>query len=281
MRRLYAELEQASLSSEWNTWLKWVLVSAEKVEFSDAGSWTPLAALAKNCPAMRWLTRQIRRCNPVPPEQPREESLFYMLAAFCPDNSVLGYLIDTWQYYCRARNPRGVLSCARILWLVNRHGEYPHLNTLYNLIMGDVLREYRLYVAPADQRSGTAFLTGRDFHLLGKYLPDFRPFGFRERVLAAQNKTVGTMTGEELARACCMSETAFRRRFKQEFGEPVSEWLRRQRMARIERMLRDPAIPLWQVAEHSGFNMASTFSDFCRRNFGMPPGQMRKNFEKL
>ena len=281
MRRLYAELEQASLSSEWNTWLKCVLASAEKVEFSDAGSWTPLAALAKNSPAVRWLTRQIRRCNPVPPGQPREESLFYMLAAFCPDNSVLGYVIDTWRYYYRTRNSRGLLSCARIHSLVNRHDDYPHLNVLYNLMMGAVLRQYRLYAAPADQRSGTVFLTGRDFHLLGKYLPDFRPFGFRERVLAAQNKTVGIMTGEELARACCMSETAFRRRFKQEFGEPVSEWLRRQRMARIERMLRDPEIPLWQVAESNGFNMASTFSDFCRRNFGMPPGQMRKNFGKL
>lgn len=281
MRRLCASLEQAALPTEWSVWMKRVLTAVERVDFPHPETWGPLASFSKNIPAMRWLVGQLRRLNPVPPEQPRVESAFYMLAAFCPDNSVLGYVIDTWRYYYRTGNSRGLLSCARILWLVNRHGEYPHLNTLYNLIMGDVLREYRLYVAPADQRSGTAFLTGRDFHLLGKYLPDFRPFGFRERVLAAQNKTVGTMTGEELARACCMSETAFRRRFKQEFGEPVSEWLRRQRMARIERMLRDPAIPLWQVAEHSGFNMASTFSDFCRRNFGMPPGQMRKNFEKL
>ena len=83
------------------------------------------------------------------------------------------------------------------------------------------------------------------------------------------------MTGEA-ARACCMSETAFRRRFKQEFGEPVSEWLRRQRMARIERMLRDPAIPLWQVAEHSGFNMASTFSDFAAGISVCRPGRCGK-----
>ncbi len=63
---------------------------------------------------------------------------------------------------------------------------------------------------------------------------------------------------------------------RQEFGIPVSEWLRRQRMARIERMLRSPDIPLCQVAEENGFRMPSTFADYCRRNFGAPPGQLRR-----
>ena len=38
--------------------------------FSRPGSWSPLAPLSGNIPAMRWLVRQIRLCNPVPPEQP-------------------------------------------------------------------------------------------------------------------------------------------------------------------------------------------------------------------
>lgn len=261
--------------------MKRVLTAVERVDFPHPETWGPLASFSKNIPAMRWLVGQLRRLNPEPPEQPRVESAFYMLAAFCPDNSVLGYVIDTWRYYYRTGNSRGLLSCARILWLVNRHDEYPHLNVLYNLMMGDVLREYRLYAAAADSRAVSAFLTDRDFRTLGKYLPDFHPFGFRERVWTARAGLTGSVTGEELAGACCMSVSAFRRRFKQEFGMPVSEWLRRQRMERIGRMLRDPEIPLEQVAESCGFNLASTFSDYCRRNFGMPPGQMRKNFEKL
>ena len=275
MKRLCASLEQISFQTEWSAWVKRVLTAVDQVNFSHPESWSLLESLSKNIAGMRWLTQQIRRSHPVPPEQPREESVFYMLAAFCPDNSVLGYVIDTWQHYYRTGNSRGLLSCARILSQVNRHDEYPHLNVLYNLMMGDVLREYRLYVAPADRRSASAFLTGRDFHLLGKYLPDFRPFGFRERVLAARNRSPETTTGEELARACCMSGSVFRRRFRQEFGMPVSEWLGRQRRERIERMLRDPDIPLGEVAERNGFHMASTFSDYCRRNFGMPPRQMR------
>lgn len=276
MRRLRASLEQASLRTEWDGWMKRVLTAAGQVDFSRPGSWNPLVPLSENTPAMRWLVRQIRLCNPVPPEQPHGEAAFLMLAAFCPDNRILGYLIDTWRHYCRTGNGRGLLSCARVQSLANRQEEYPHLNVLYNLMMGDVLRQYRLYAAPADRGSATSLLTERDFRALAKYLPDFHPFGLRERVQAAQNRMTGTLTGGELARACCMSDSAFRRQFRQEFGIPVSEWLRRQRMARIERMLRSPDIPLCQVAEENGFRMPSTFADYCRRNFGAPPGQLRR-----
>ncbi|BBL13750.1 hypothetical protein A6CPBBH3_03890 [Alistipes communis] len=78
-----------------------------------------------------------------------------------------------------------------------------------------------------------------------------------------------------------MSGSAFRKRFKQEFDIPVSEWLREQRKERIMRMLLDTDLPLWQVAESNGFNMPSTFSDYCRRNFGSSPAQMRKKREPV
>ena len=280
MRRfLYASLERAAIQTEWSVWLKHLLASAGQVDLARPETWGILEPLSKNVRAMRWLVRQIRCCNPVPPEMPREESVFYVLAAFCPDNLVLGYVIDTFRHYDRSRNGRGVVSCARIQSLVNRQGGFTHLNLLYNLIMGCVLREYALYVAPADRRAADPFLSGREFHALAKYLPDFRPFGFRERVLAARNKmaeSADPISVRALARACCMSESAFRKRFGLEFGIPVSEWLRRDRIERIGRMLRDPDIPLWQVAESCGFHTASAFSDYCRRNLGESPGRIRR-----
>ena len=257
-----------------------VLSVVEQADFSHSDTWKPLKPLSENIPAMCLLTQQIRHFNPVPPKQPREEAIFYMMAAFCPNNQVLGYLIDTWLYYYRTRNNRGLLSCAHIHSLVNRQGEYPHLNVLYNLMMGHVMSEYRLHVAPSYRRAETTFLTDRDFHLFGKYLPDFMPFSFHERVQVAHNRIRGNATGEELARECCMSVSMFRKRFKQEFGIPVSEWLRRQRMERIERMLLETDLSLGQVAEYNGFNMSSTFSDYCHRNFGLSPGQMRKKQTK-
>ncbi len=67
MRRLYAELEQASLSSEWNTWLKWVLVSAEKVEFSDAGAgplWRRWRKTVRPCAGSRGKSAAAIPCRP-------------------------------------------------------------------------------------------------------------------------------------------------------------------------------------------------------------------------
>lgn len=281
MKRLCASLEQTSFQTEWSTWMKRVLTAVGQVDLSHPETWSLLDSLSRNIAGMCWLTQQIRRSHPVPPKQPREESVFYMLAAFCPDNSVLGYVIDTWRHYYQTKNSQGLLSCARILSHINRHDEYPHLNVLYNLMMGDVLREYRLYAAPADRRPTTTFLTERDFHLFGKYLPDFRPFGFREQVQATQNRMMGIPTSDDLARECCMSGSVFRRRFKQEFGMPFSDWLRKLRKERIEQMLRDPGIPLGEVAVRNGFNMLSSFSDYCRRNFGLSPRQLRERLSRL
>lgn len=280
MGKLYEWLKQAAENTEWHTWMREIFSEIEQMDLSHVETWTPLERRSRNHDAMRWLIRQLRQYDPLPPEEHRQEAALWILMAFCPDNSVLGYLIDTWQYYYRTKDAHGVLSYVRILSLVNRHDEYSHLNVLYNLIMGDVLREYRLYVAPSDKRSVSPFLSERDFHILGKCLPDFRSFGFREQVQVAQNKMTGTTTSEELARACCMSGSVFRKRFKEEFGIPVSEWLRQQRKQRIKRMLGDRDIPLWQIAESNGFNMASTFSDYCRRNFGEPPLQIRKKLSE-
>ena len=91
------------------------------------------------------------------------------------------------------------------------------------------------------------------------------------------NRPVGTLTAGELAARCHQSETVFRERFKEEFGQPVAEWLRERRKEDILAMLSDPAIPLSDISERNGFNSASTLSDYCQRNFGKSPSQMRKD----
>lgn len=145
--------------------------------------------------------------------------------------------------------------------------------------MSNVLREYRNHGPATGMNPHSTFLTDKDFRSLGRLLPDFKPFEFRERLQALQHQVTGNTTSEELARACCMSGSVFRKRFKEEFDIPVSEWLRERRKERIKRMLLDTDLPLYQVAESNGFNMPSTFSDYCRRNFGRTPGQMRKKSE--
>lgn len=276
MRRLYEYLEQDARNTEWGGWLGEVLSEARQVNMARAETWAALESLSKNVVAMRWLVEHIRKYNPLPPENPEKESALYLLAAYCPDNCVLGYVVDTYMYYYRTGNPLGVLSCIRIQSLVNRCDEYPHLNALYNIMMNHMLGELRLHITPPRRRCASSFLTGRDFRAAERLLPDFRHLGFRERLLAAQAQIDGVATGEDLARELCMSVSVFRKRFKQEFGMHVSEWLRLQRKENIKRMLDDGSIPLCRVAESNGFNMLSTFSDYCRRNFGKSPRQMRE-----
>ncbi len=107
MRQLREKLEQSALQTEWSGWILDVLHAFGRVDAMRPDTWKVLAPLAEPVVAVRWLVEQIRRCNTLPAEQPHEEAEFYLLAAFCPDNRVLGYLIDTYWRYYRTRNRRG------------------------------------------------------------------------------------------------------------------------------------------------------------------------------
>ena len=154
--------------------------------------------------------------------------------------------------------------------------EYPHLNALYNLMMGLALREWhRLLEGDEDY---PCFLTEADFRRVERSLPDFRYGGFKEMVrIMTGNRPVGALTAGELAARCHQSETVFRERFKEEFGQPVAEWLRERRKEDILAMLSDTGTPLSDVAARNGFQSLSTLSDYCHRNFGKSPSQMRRD----
>ncbi len=179
-----------------------------------------------------------------------------------------GYVIDTYIHQYKKRNTHGLLVCAKILHAISPEEEYPHLNFLYNLMAGNVISEFKRHMKTND-----SFMTESDFRLAEKYIPDFKGAGFREAVLL---RVTANMTGEELAKKCHMSNTIFRERFKREFGMNVSQWLRERKKERIAGMLKNPAIPLYRVAENNGFRSESTFSDYCKRNFNKTPLQLRK-----
>lgn len=259
-------------------WVKNVLNSSEQVDILHTDTWEAFKPFGYDISAMRWLVQQIRHYNPEPPKQPLKEAKFYILAAFCPDNRILGFLIDTYRFYYRSCNRHGVLSCVHIISTVNRYDEYPHLNFIYNVMIGCTLREYRNYLYKV---TDFTFLSDKDFRTLGKLLPEFKPFEFRERIQVIQHKITWNTTSEDLARECYMSGVVFRKRFKQEFGIAVSEWLRKRRKEHIENMLVNTDLPLYMVAENNGFNTPSAFSDYCRRNFSQTPSQIRKNNKEL
>lgn len=273
---LFDMLEYAALGTEWREWLKEVEKTADLVDLRRADTWTVLKQPAKNVHAVRWLTEELRKAATAPSPDDRTWCVLYLLAAHCRDNTALGYVADTFVGFYRTQHRAGTLFCMEVVGRMTLHDEYPHLNALYNLMMGLALREWRRLLEGDEDYP--CFLTEADFRRVERCLPDFRCGGFREAVrLMAGRMPVGTLTAGELAARCHQSETVFRERFKEEFGQPVAEWLRERRKEDILAMLSDPAIPLSDVSERNGFHSLSTLSDYCQRNFGKSPSLLRKD----
>lgn len=273
---LFDMLEYAALGTEWREWLKEVEKTADLVDLRRADTWTVLKQPAKNVHAVRWLTEELRKAATAPSPDDRTWCVLYLLAAHCRDNTVTGYVTDTFVNSYRTQHRTGVLFCMEVVGRMTLHDEYPHLNALYNLMMGLALREWRRLLEGDEDYP--CFLTEADFRWVERSLPDFRYGGFKEMVrIMTGNRPVGTLTAGELAARCHQSETVFRERFKEEFGQPVAEWLRERRKEDILAMLSDPAIPLSDVSERNGFHSLSTLSDYCQRNFGKSPSLLRKD----
>jgi len=273
---LFDILEYAALGTEWREWLKEVEKTADLVDLRRADTWTVLKQPAKNVHAVRWLTEELRKAATAPSPDDRTWCVLYLLAAHCRDNTALGYVRDISVHYYRTQHRAGVLFCMEVAGRMTLHGEHPYLNTLYNLMTGLALKEWRRLLEGDEDYP--CFLTEADFHRVERCLPDFRCGGFREAVrLMAGRMPVGTLTAGELAARCHQSETVFRERFKEEFGQPVAGWLRERRKEDILAMLSDTSIPLSDIAVRNGFQSLSTLSDYCQRNFGKSPSLLRKD----
>ena len=193
----YILIESLKYHSFRTQWEAWVLELAEAVRQTDiriSRTWTILEALAENIPAMIWLTEKLRKLQPALSfeNENKTETVLYILASFCRNNRVLGYVIDTYMYQYKNRNAHGLLVCAIILHAISPEEEYPHLNFLYNLMTGNVISEFKRHMKTND-----SFMTESDFRLAEKYIPDFKGAGFREAVLL---RVTANMTGEELAK---------------------------------------------------------------------------------
>ena len=85
-------------------------------------------------------------------------------------------------------------------------------------------------------------------------------------------------TAEELAEVCgYVSVGTFRRIFARLFDCPVSQWLRQRRTEQIWNLLLTTQRPLQEIAEQCGFSNQSYLSDFCKRNLGDTPLNIRLN----
>ncbi len=82
----------------------------------------------------------------------------------------------------------------------------------------------------------------------------------------------------DYARFCGISESHFRRVFKQATGESVHRYVLELRLSKARELLVGSNMPLALVREECGFTSAAAFSESFKKRYHVSPSQMRKSF---
>lgn len=83
-------------------------------------------------------------------------------------------------------------------------------------------------------------------------------------------------TLSELAAAMNMSLSSFEKRFRKVFGTSGYKWMNRHKARKIYHAICNEDCTFSELSIRFGFASKSSFSDFCKKNLGFPPGQIRK-----
>lgn len=85
------------------------------------------------------------------------------------------------------------------------------------------------------------------------------------------------LTIPALSRRACLSATTVKEGFRRLYGLPVHTWLRQRRMERAAELLHTTELSLEGVAKAVGYSSVSQFIAAFRQQYGLTPGQYRKN----
>lgn len=105
------------------------------------------------------------------------------------------------------------------------------------------------------------------YPIIGKSL------SFRETIV---NLAAEAVTVTDLVEGTHMSRRTFQRKFLEEFNEPAKKWLQKRLSVRIMNSLMDPENTLKDIMYECGFSSSSSFNQFCQKNFGGSPSEIRK-----
>lgn len=123
------------------------------------------------------------------------------------------------------------------------------------------------------------------FHLFKIYytkqeLADFfRPILSRDVPFSTlvYNNMMLVKTVDELAAICNYSLSGFVKRFTKTFGTSPYKWIKQQKAARILHDIKERRKSLKEICREYEFASISYFHAFCKREFGITPGQLREN----
>ena len=234
-----------------------------RIRLADYGSDTELMLTAM---------RALRKDKEAPSARDRDFRAWMLMLCCSHEYEVICYmcneLTDTWEREYRTWE---MLVLCDVLHTLKGHAR---TNEMTNRVCDYFFRERRnkLYVKPFR-------IEEKDMAYAESRLPELDKAVFRMTVNHYSHRT---FVAEELAVLCGMGYSLMRRKFKKYYGMGPSEWLRRERLKRIEEdMEYRVELPLKEVAERNDFASASNFADFCQQQTGKSPGELKsKGYEK-
>lgn len=169
---------------------------------------------------------------------------------------------DAWE---RKYQTREMLVLCDVLHTLKGHAR---TNEMTNRVCDYFFRERRNKLYGRNFR-----IEEKDMAYAESRLPELDKAVFRMTVNHYSHRT---FVAEELAGLCGMGYSLMRRKFKTYYGTGPSEWLRRERLKRIEEdMEYRLELPLKEVAERNAFASASNFADFCQKQTGKSPCELK------
>lgn len=84
-------------------------------------------------------------------------------------------------------------------------------------------------------------------------------------------------TVEELARACCLSRSAFAARFVARVGKPPATYLAHVRLDAAADLLHNTSLPAGAIGENVGYTSEAAFSRAFKHRYGRPPAVWRRD----
>jgi len=83
------------------------------------------------------------------------------------------------------------------------------------------------------------------------------------------------LSTEQLAKIFNTNEKRLSRAFRNILGTTVSEFVRRERLEQAERMLKETALSVTQIAEELGYSSSANFATAFKSHFGETPSKFR------
>ena len=122
------------------------------------------------------------------------------------------------------------------------------------------------------------------FFIFRAYYPKEKLAAFFSPLLTADTKFLNFILSnyrkvhsiKEFAQLAGYSLSGFDKQFRKVFGMSAFQWVKQKRLKSIFHEINCSHKTFKEICEIHGFSSLSQFNDYCKKNFGLPPGKIRR-----